>query len=1239
MEEQFPGNDINSVDYWNKRFFEDWMARGGRDQTAFFARLCCRELPCWFVDDVRSRQRSIFDYGCALGDALPVLHETFPASILRGGDVAQVGLGLARAFHPAFEFFDVNALGDGATVADVVYCSNTLEHFENWREMLDRLATHAGAYVLAVVPFEEEERIDEHVFTFEFDSLPARLSSGFRLLYIGTTDASIEPDTHWRGLQLLAIYGQEAATRSQRMPQSKAESSLGSLCFDLRGTKPAAIPPLLANLRTMSLERRRIARDAATLRQQLAESEARIAATEAANAATLQRLAEQAQAHAASHAVTIAELKSEAANRIGALEFASEGLNTILREQAKLTSGFEAAQRWLLQLLTELDPALVGDPAITAVPEAWPEGEADTAAAHHAALTRLVDAVNRANSMGVAFHKSAEAWQAEQAEMLRQKRHARLAMEALVGERDRARSRIQVLRDAAASPAARGSSADAAPLVSIILPVYNQAYLVDEAIAGVFAQTHRNWELIVLDDGSRDDLEGRVRQYLDERRVVFLRQPNQRLPAALNHAFAFARGELLTWTSADNIMLPTQLERLVEELALHPEAGLAYSDYWAIDDQGQPLDDADWRAHNRDPQIPDLIRLPDAVTIENFHRSGDNFIGASFMYRRAVAEIVGRYADDTFGGEDYDFWLRLHLATLFRHVAEPLYKYRVHADTLTARAQELGLFDNIRELLEADRWRIDTLLRDGTLHRGNELLRPVEQFHSAIRNRCRPILYTTLGEQGADATLDAPVVVDIDVPLRMIDAALLRRADLLLCRSDLTASLLRCEDWTRGKRIVRWDGEQIPAVQHAFVQAFADQVTAPVIAAAQRTAPRLDDPFRPERILLLVDRWAVGGLENVVVDLAESFAAEGRTVFVGSARDAPPPTAAFRDKRMRTLSFRADPEALDAFLRREKIELVNYHHSNFAAERVKGLGVATVYTMHNCYLWMDADARRRVADGLAAMDGLIAVSRQVAQFAAAQFAFPPERMVVIGNGLHADLITPPTRPALGPDVPFVVTMVASLMRPKLQHAAIAGFAAAAADIPEMRLQLIGAPADPAYCDELRTQIAAAPHGGRIELISGLTRAETIAALGAAHAFLLPSLVEGCSMALLEAAAMACVCVSSDVGAARELQALGAAVLLLPSVLGELDGVTQRQFLDAAAPDMPEHRDRIAAALRTVHREYGAYAGAALEAGPRLRDLTDMRRMTDAYLLAYTLARRGARPRPAVAAERLTPAPA
>ncbi len=78
MADNFDGSKINSPDYWNKRFFEDWIAKGGRKQTAFFAELCCRELPDWFLAEGRARKSAIFDYGCALGDALPVLQRTFP---------------------------------------------------------------------------------------------------------------------------------------------------------------------------------------------------------------------------------------------------------------------------------------------------------------------------------------------------------------------------------------------------------------------------------------------------------------------------------------------------------------------------------------------------------------------------------------------------------------------------------------------------------------------------------------------------------------------------------------------------------------------------------------------------------------------------------------------------------------------------------------------------------------------------------------------------------------------------------------------------------------------------------------------------------------------------------------------------------------------------------------------------------------------------------------------------------
>src|SRR6266851_7052794 len=235
MDNNFDGSKINSSDYWNKRFFEDWIAKGGRGQTAFFAELCCRELPDWFVEEIRARKSAIFDYGCALGDALPVLQRAFPDSAIRGGDVAQVGLGLARALHPGFEFVDVNAIGGETKVGDIVYCSNTLEHFENWREILHHLSRYAKEYVLVVVPFEEEDRIDEYVCTFEFDSLPARLAAGNRLLHLGVVDAGVEPETHWNGLQLIAIYGKMRRGRGQPLGQSISRRGKDSLAFDLRG--------------------------------------------------------------------------------------------------------------------------------------------------------------------------------------------------------------------------------------------------------------------------------------------------------------------------------------------------------------------------------------------------------------------------------------------------------------------------------------------------------------------------------------------------------------------------------------------------------------------------------------------------------------------------------------------------------------------------------------------------------------------------------------------------------------------------------------------------------------------------------------------------------------------------------------------------------------------------------------------------------------------------------------------
>ena len=996
------------------------------------------------------------------------------------------------------------------------------------------------------------------------------LSSGHALVHLAAIDAAAEPDSQWLGLQLLAIYRKTGRAEEGPAPAA-ADGGQRGMAFDLRGMAPPAVALLLRNLGAMSQDRRRLSSEATAARDKIAEQR---------------------------------ELQRRAEDRAAILD---ANLRGALREYGDLARGMEEAQRWVMDRLALLDPDLLKTRDIAANGGEWPIGDIEEQFAHRTIVERLIAAVERGNRLALAFHDQASLWRGERDGLRRRLRDARRMLEGAVAERDQFRHGVLIPPPPTAVP----------PLVSIVLPVYNQAYLVDEAIAGVRAQTYPNWELIVVDDGSTDDLRGRVREYLPDRRMLFLEQPNQRLPAALNAGFAWARGNFLTWTSADNVMLPHQLERLVAELTAHPEAGLAYSDYWAIDDAGEPLDDPHWRPHNRDPEIADLIRLPDTPTLENLHRSGDNFIGASFLYRREVAEIVGDYADDAFGGEDYDFWLRMHLVTQFRHVAEPLYKYRVHADTLTARAEDLGLFDNIRDLLEADRWRTETLLSDETLRSGRNLLRPPEQFHAAVLKRCRVLPYTELAAASA-ASAESPVIVDVDEPLRAVDTALLRRADILLCRSALTAAFLRREPSTGDKRIVAWDGRLTPAALHAYVQAFADQVTTPLIAPRDRVPARVDGPFCPSRFLLIVDRWSSGGLENIVADLAASLAAAGSLVIVAAAHGVAPP---LDNPAIRTLSFAGNEDAFAALLHRERIEIVNYHHSRFGMRALRVQRTAAVYTMHNCYLWMDEREREAVKADLGEVNRVIAVSRQVAQFAAAQFAVAAELIDVIPNRLRGEFMGRVSGPQPAGGVP-VVAMVASLTRPKLQHVAIAAFADLAADVPEMRLRLIGAALDEDYYRQLQAQIAVSPAHDRIELIPGLTRAETIAALAESQIFLLPSLVEGCSMALLEAAAQGCACIATDVGAASDLRTLGGSIVLLPSPLGELEAVTQRQFLDAAQSPLPEHRVNITAALREVWRDYGLFAAAAADLQTRLPAYAGLADMRDAYLTAYTRAYRG-----------------
>jgi glycosyltransferase involved in cell wall biosynthesis len=211
------------------------------------------------------------------------------------------------------------------------------------------------------------------------------------------------------------------------------------------------------------------------------------------------------------------------------------------------------------------------------------------------------------------------------------------------------------------------------PKISIVLPTRNQANYLSHSLDGIANQTFRDFELIVVDDGSTDSTPQVLADYQSRLGFELLRQAHAGLPTALNVGFAQAQGTHLTWTSSDNIMLPSMLETLSAALDGNPEVGMVYSDWYDIGDAGEIIRAV--RTLDYDPLV--LLR--------------HNYIRASFMYRRQCRDEVGDYDPDMKYKEDHDYWLRIARRWPMKRVPEPLYQYRLHSRSLSSARGEADL--------------------------------------------------------------------------------------------------------------------------------------------------------------------------------------------------------------------------------------------------------------------------------------------------------------------------------------------------------------------------------------------------------------------------------------------------------------------------------------------------------------------------------------------------------------------
>lgn len=204
------------------------------------------------------------------------------------------------------------------------------------------------------------------------------------------------------------------------------------------------------------------------------------------------------------------------------------------------------------------------------------------------------------------------------------------------------------------------------PKISIVLPVYNREKLLPKAIESCLNQIFKDFELIIIDDCSKDESFKIAIKYAeqDARIKVIRNETNKKLPASLNIAFKEARGQYYTWTSDDNFFHENALEKMHEVLDKTHDIGLVYTDYTLINEQGK----VGARLYQ---EPPEFLPIRDCV-------------GACFLYRADLAKQIGGYNENMPLVDDYEYWLQLGLVTKFVHLPESLYFYRVHDQSLTS---------------------------------------------------------------------------------------------------------------------------------------------------------------------------------------------------------------------------------------------------------------------------------------------------------------------------------------------------------------------------------------------------------------------------------------------------------------------------------------------------------------------------------------------------------------------------
>src|SRR6266404_409937 len=210
--------------------------------------------------------------------------------------------------------------------------------------------------------------------------------------------------------------------------------------------------------------------------------------------------------------------------------------------------------------------------------------------------------------------------------------------------------------------------------VSVIIPTYNSARFLIDAIDSVLAQTFKDFEVIVIDDGSTDETESLMQKYGSG--VRYIRQENRGVALTRNHGIDESRGKYVAFLDADDVWLPHKLDRQVSALYSRSDFRACYSAFSVAGDNLRSI--AVNRSDRRGSALEDLLLRGNVVATPS-----------TVLCERSLLEVAGGFDPAMSQCADWDMWVRLAAFTEFLYLDEALVTYRQHDGNMSRDASLL----------------------------------------------------------------------------------------------------------------------------------------------------------------------------------------------------------------------------------------------------------------------------------------------------------------------------------------------------------------------------------------------------------------------------------------------------------------------------------------------------------------------------------------------------------------------